>query len=108
MVPHNVHPKESEARPVLRVALALLFAFMVVTLLSDALPLLATPGAVQISCHSRKLMCEIGAALVNLFPSPAQRTVLGITGLAAALGTGLIGVVCWRAMRRSGKSDRAA
>lgn len=68
--------------------MALLLLAMAWILASGSVPLLLEPGPAEIKCPAqpRKLGCELGALMVNAIPAVAQRTVLGLTGLAATAG----------------------
>jgi hypothetical protein len=68
--------------------MVLLLLAMAAVLLSESLPLVMNPGPVEVTCPTqpRKLTCELGATLVRSLPTSTQRTVLGISGLAATAG----------------------
>ena len=88
MVPHDLDPKDAHVRPFFKGIMALLLLAMAGMLLYESIPLVMNPGAVDVVCPiaPRKLFCELGTGIVRLLPSGAQRTVLGMTGVASAVG----------------------
>ncbi|MBT9514554.1 MAG: hypothetical protein IV104_19615 [Acidovorax sp.] len=70
--------------------------------LYGSVPLIMNPGPVEVICPTkpRKLACELGAGIVGLLPAKAQRTVLGVSGLATTMGVlWLVGVITLREKR---------
>lgn len=88
MTPHDLDPKEAQARPLFRVMMVLLMLAMTAFLLSEAVPLIMNPGPAEFTCpvQPRKFTCELGASFVHSLPKGSQRTVLGMSGLAVTVG----------------------
>ena len=102
MVPRDFDTKESQVRPVFRGLGVLLLCAMAAMLIAESVPLVTTPGPLEVVCptQTRKFACELGAAIVRSIPANAQRTLLGLTGLALTAGVfWLIWVSVWRKAR---------
>jgi hypothetical protein len=94
MIPPELDPDQTQVRTFFRGLAALLLLAMAGMLVYGSVPLILEPGPAKIQCpvQPRKLACELGASMVNALPAVAQRTALGVAGLAAAAG---IGWVIW-------------
>lgn len=98
----DIDPKEAQARPFFRGLMVLLLLAIAAALLSESVPLVMSPGPVEVTCpvQPRKVTCELGAILVRLLPTSVQRTALGVSGLAVTAGVlWLIWVVAWQRKR---------
>lgn len=98
MIPRDIDPKETHARPVFRVLGVLLFLGMAALMVLESLPFLMQPGPLDVRCpaHRRDIECELGEILVRALPAAVQRTVVGIGGMAAAAGVLLVAWVMLR------------
>ena len=102
MGPPRFDTKEPQIRPFFKVLGVLLLLAMAAILIAGSTPLLINPGPAEVVCptNTRKFACELGAAIVRSIPAGAQRTVLGLAGLAATAGIlGLVWIFVWRKTR---------
>jgi hypothetical protein len=102
MVPPRFDTREPQIRPFFRVLGVLLLFAMAAALVAGSIPLLINPGPAEVACptNTRKFACELGATIVGSIPAGAQRTVLGLTGLASTAGIfGLAWIFVWRKTR---------
>lgn len=67
--------------------MVLMLLAMAAMLLFESVPLVMNHGPVVVICPAqpRKLTCELGVSLIRSLPTDAQRTVLGMSGLAATV-----------------------
>jgi hypothetical protein len=85
-------PLESSVRPAFRVIGALLLVGIAVLFALDAVQVFSYKGVIASTCASEtssrsRLLCDVGDAMLRVFPTAAQASVLGIAigCIAAAL-----------------------